>query len=165
MKHPFTFGTQTPVKNSMVFHTAFKINYLRMKTYRIILIILCAIPFYQCTKEESTERFDLLTGPVWLTDSLLADGLDAGGVGGLLEKFRGEAKFDKDGTGSFGVYKGTWELAYDDTELIITTDSLPIPLSAKIAELTSLSLKITTAFPNRIDPENPVDIRMTFKSK
>ena len=70
-------------------------------------------------------------------------------------KFKGDAKFNEDGTGHFGVYTGTWRFAYNETQIVITTDSLPVPLTAKIAELTKLSLKITTIFPNLINPATP----------
>ncbi|MDO9578992.1 MAG: hypothetical protein Q7J06_00245, partial [Bacteroidales bacterium] len=91
--------------------------------------------------------------------------VDASSVGGLLEDFKGDVRFNEDGTGSFGVFTGTWRFAYDETQIVIATDSLPIPLTTNIAELTSISLKITTSYPNPLDLTTPINIRMTFKSK
>jgi len=136
-----------------------------MKRVFITFLIISNLILSNCKKDETSERFDFLTTPVWATDSLLANGMDASGEGGILEKFKGEAKFNMDGTGYFGIYKGIWELAYDDSQIIITTDSLPIPLTTQIVELNTLSLKITTGFPNVNNPLEPINIRMTFKSK
>jgi hypothetical protein len=137
-----------------------------MKNFVILLITLCSLFLFTCKKDELSERFKLLTGPVWMSDSLLADGVDASAPGGVLEKFKGEAKFNKDGTGVFGIYSGTWEFAYNETEIVIHSDSLLIPaVTTNIAELTSTSLKITTAFPEKLNPGHFIKIRMTFKSK
>ena len=43
-----------------------------------------------CNKDKTSERFDLLTSHTWKSDSLLADGVDAGDPGELLEKFKGD---------------------------------------------------------------------------
>jgi len=118
-----------------------------------------------CKKNSQSEPFKLLTGPIWASDSLLANGVDAGGPAGMLENFKGEAKFNEDGTGYFGIYTGTWRFAYNETQIVIKTDFLLLPLTTKIAELTKLSLKITTSFPNPINPSTPINIRMTFKAK
>lgn len=118
-----------------------------------------------CSKSDSNGPFDLLTAPIWQSDSLLVDGADASGPGELLEKFKGEAKFRRDGTGYFGVYIGSWRFTDNSTAIIITTDSLPIPLTTKIAELTLQSLKITTAYPSLTNPNEEMKIRMTFKAK
>ncbi|MGB9747683.1 MAG: hypothetical protein ACPLXM_12225 [Bacteroidales bacterium] len=134
-----------------------------MKTIPIFLIVVCMA--MACKKESESERFILLTTPVWASDSLLADGEDASGPGGVLEKFKGDAKFRKDGTGYFGTYTGTWRFSTDETQLIISSDSLPIPVSANIAELTKLSLKITTIYPTSASPKGFFNIRMTFKAK
>jgi hypothetical protein len=136
-----------------------------MKNIVYSLIILSGLIFYNCAKEQPSERFKLLTAPTWVSDSLLANGADASGPGGILEKFKGEVKFNKDGTGVFGIYTGNWQLIYDDTEINISTDSLPLPINAKIVELTTASLKITTAYPNVINPGDPIKIRMTFNPK
>jgi len=107
----------------------------------------------------------LLTGPVWASDSLLANGIDASGESGLLKNFKGDAKFNEDGSGYFGIYKGTWRFSYNETQIVITTDSLPLPLTTKIAELTSASLKITTTYSTPLNPTVPVNLRLTFKAK
>jgi hypothetical protein len=136
-----------------------------MKNLVILLITLSSIILFTCKKDEESGRFKLLTSPTWKSDSLLADGLDAGGPGGILEKFKGDAKFNTDGTGIFGIYSGTWKFAYNETEIIISSDSLIIPVTAQIAELTSASLKITTGFPDKLNSSHFFKIRMTFKSK
>jgi hypothetical protein len=133
-----------------------------MKNLFISLIISGLVVFISCNKEDKSERFKLLTGPVWVADSLLADGVDASGPGMLLAKFKGEAKFNEDGTGTFGVYEGVWYFAHNETQIVIYSDSLLIPLVTLIKELTNTSLKITTSVPNQ---SNTVNIRMTFKAK
>jgi len=130
-----------------------------------ILIITCLLVF-NCKKEDYSGRFILLTTPVWTSDSLLANDVDASGPGQLLEKFKGDAKFNKDGTGYFGKFTGTWRFAYDETQLTIYSDSLPIPsLTTNIVELNEQSLKITTSFPNLQNPAESYRIRMTFIAK
>ncbi len=128
----------------------------------IILIIGCYLLF-GCEKEQS-ERFKLLTTPIWVADSLIANDVDAGGPGGLLEKFRGEAKFNKDGTGYFGEYTGSWMFAGKETQIVIYSDSLALQsLTANIIELTKNSLKVTAGFPNPSGGD--YRIRMTFNAK
>ena len=136
-----------------------------MKNLAILFLISGFVFFASCKKETQSERFKLLTGPTWVSDSLLVNGADAGGLGGFLEDFKGEAKFNEDGTGNFGVYTGTWRFSYEETQIVISTDSLPLPLTTEIAELTQISLKITTIYPNIINPLAPINIRMTFKAK
>ncbi|MDP4223311.1 MAG: hypothetical protein Q8868_08365, partial [Bacteroidota bacterium] len=128
------------------------------------LVLTGCFAAFSCSKKES-ERFRLLTGPVWVTDSLLANGVNAAGPGGLLTKFMGDAKFKADGTGYFGKYTGTWMFSSGETKLVIESDSLVLPVTADIKELTSISLKLTTLFPNLTDLQHPYNIRMTFKSK
>ncbi len=117
-----------------------------------------------CNKDKGlrSERFILLSTPTWTSDSLLANGVDAGGPGGLLEKFAGDAKFREDGTGYFGRYTGTWMLTNQDANITIESDSLPVPITCYIVELTQSSFKITTSFPSQ---PFPIAIRMTFKPK
>lgn len=124
-------------------------------------VLVCG--FLACTEEGPSERFSLLTGYTWQSDSLLANGEDASGPGEMLENFKGKAIFREDGTGVFGGYVGTWRFAYDETQIVIRSDSLAFPLSTNIVELTSASFKITTDFPNVLDPENPTKLRLTFK--
>jgi hypothetical protein len=136
-----------------------------MKNLALLLIVAGCVYAFSCKKDSQSESFKLLTGPVWTSDSLLANGVDASGPSGMLVNFKGEAKFNQDGTGYFGIYKGTWRFAFNETQIIITADSLALPITTKIAELTSKSLKVTTSYPNLINPAAPLLIRMTFKAK
>jgi hypothetical protein len=135
-----------------------------MKNLFLLLIISGCFVAFSC-KEKESERFRFLTGPIWVTDSLLANGVDATGPGGILKKFMGDAKFNKDGTGYFGVYNGTWRFNIDETMLVISSDSLPLAITTDIVELTSTSLKVKTLFPNLQNFSSPINIRMTFKVK
>jgi hypothetical protein len=135
-----------------------------MKNLVLLLIITGCFAVFSC-KEKESERFRLLTDPIWRTDSLLVNGVDATGPGGILTDFLGDTKFNTDGTGYFGDYTGTWMFTSDETELVITSDSLPIPVIADIKELTSVSLKLTTLMPNPNDLTQTYNIRMTFKVK
>jgi hypothetical protein len=134
-----------------------------MKNLALLLILTGCFYISSCKKDSQSEQFKLLTGPTWASDSLLANGADAGGTDGMLKNFKGEAKFNADGTGNFGIYTGTWRFVYNETQIVISTDSLPLPLTTKIAELTKISLKITTSYPNIAGV--PTKIRMTFKAK
>jgi hypothetical protein len=136
-----------------------------MKNIFLLLIITSCFCVASCSKDSESETSKLLTGPVWLSDSLLANGIDASGPEGMLENFKGEAKFNEDGTGYFGSYVGTWRFAYNETQIVISSDSLPIPVTTVIAELTSASLKVTTSYPNPMNPAIAAKIRMTFKAK
>lgn len=121
--------------------------------------------FFACKKEDThSERFDLLTAPLWISDSLLANGEDASGPGELLEKFAGDAKFDEDGSGYFGQYTGKWQLTNNDEYITIYSDSLLIPVTCYIEELSTADFKIVTSFPVKDEPQ-PVDIRITFIPK
>ena len=138
-----------------------------MRNTLIIMLLAGLLVFSNCKKDDKDEpedRFTLLTAPTWVADSLLADGIDASGPGQVLEKFKGEANFNVDGTGKFGEYIGTWKFQSAETELVIETDAHPIPITTSIKELTKTSLKVTTIFP---DFQNNAiyDIRMTFKVK
>ena len=137
-----------------------------MRIILSMLIIAGSFLVLTCKKDEHSERFKLLTTPVWVSDSLLANGVEASGSGELLEKFKGDAKFNKDGTGYFGKYTGTWMFAGKETEIVIFSDSIPLPsLTTSIVELTNNSLKITTGFPNVMNLPETISIRMTFKAK
>jgi hypothetical protein len=131
----------------------------------LILLVFAGCFFSSCKKDSQSDRFKFLTGPVWVSDSLLVNGIDASGTGGFLENFKGDAKFKTDGTGYFGNYTGSWRFASAETQIVIMADSLSIPLTANIAELTNISLKVTTSYPNILNPASPINIRMTFKSK
>lgn len=136
-----------------------------MKNIILAAVIIILLAFAGCSKDEN-DRYVLLTTPVWATDSLLVNGVDAGGSGQLLAKFKGNAKFNKDGTGTFGSYNGTWRFP-DNTrkQLVISSDSLPLPIYANIVELTTSSLKITTELPDLTGQTDKFRIRMTFKAK
>jgi len=136
-----------------------------MKNIALLLIISGCFFIASCHKNSQSESTKLLTGHIWVSDSLLANKVDAGGPGGMLADFNGEVKFNEDGTGNFGIYSGTWRFAYNETQIVITTDALQLPLTTKIAELTKTSLKITTSYPNLLNPSAPINIRMTFKAK
>lgn len=133
------------------------------------LMISFLVFIYSCEKDkEDSDRFALLTGSVWQSDSLLVNGADASGPGQLLTNFMGEARFNEDGSGTFGNYSGTWRFAQRDTELVIQSDSLPygLPLSTKILLLTQEDLKVSTSFPDVTNISNPpLQIRLTFKAK
>lgn len=130
-----------------------------------IFLLIAGIFLTASCKDEDSERFKFLTGPTWHSDSLLVNKIDASGPAGLLEDFKGDVKFNTDGSGTFGKYTGSWMFALNETQLVITSDSLALPLTTKIAELTQASLKITTNFPNPLNPAAPLNIRMTFKPK
>jgi len=136
-----------------------------MKNIAIILLLAGILFVSSCKDDTESDAFVLLTGPVWASDSLLANGIDASGPGGILELFKGDAKFNIDGTGYFGTYVGTWRFASNDTQIVITSTSLLIPLTTIIKELTPTSLKITTSYTNPATPGTPTNIRMTFNAK
>jgi hypothetical protein len=131
-----------------------------MKNFIILMIFSVLFILFACKKEETSQRFNFLTGHVWESDSLLANGADESD--GVLKNFKGDAKFNVDGTGYFGKYEGTWKFAYDETQLVISSDSLPVPsITAEIIELNDVSLKVTTGFPGN----PPLSVRMTFTAK
>jgi hypothetical protein len=136
-----------------------------MKNLALLAFISACLLVFSCNKDDRSERFKLLTEPTWATDSLLANGVDASVPGGVLVKFKGDAKFEEDGTGYFGKYKGTWRFNVEETQITIITDSMPLPIVTNIKVLTSASLKVTTIVPNPLDQLNPFNIRMTFKAK
>ena len=59
-----------------------------MKNFGLLLIITGCFFISSCKKDSQSEKFKLLTGPTWTTDSLLANGIDASGPGGILEIFQ-----------------------------------------------------------------------------
>ncbi|MFN8256014.1 MAG: hypothetical protein U0W24_10025 [Bacteroidales bacterium] len=133
---------------------------------RIITGLILGYLFFSCSKESSnSEKVDLLTSHIWIADSLLLDGEDAGGPGGMLENFSGDTKFNEDGTGYVGEIEGTWEFFNNETEIVINSDSLAIPVSMNIVELTAESLKLTTSFPMPTLPPTTAAVRLTFKPK
>ncbi len=138
-----------------------------MKPKNLIYLFFAAmlVVSYGCDKEDEDTPFTLLTAHVWTSDSLLVNGQDASGPDGMLVDFMGDAKFNTDGTGTFGNYQGTWHFSQNETQLVITTEELPFPLTAFIDELTKTDLKISSAFPNPLYPAQSLLIRMTFKAK
>lgn len=136
-----------------------------MKNLKSLIIILSCLLAFACKKDDKTERFIFLTTPVWTTESLLANGVDASGSGGILEQFKGDAKFNENGTGHFGSYTGSWRFNVDQTQLVIIADSLSLPIITDIVELNASSLKVTFLYPNSLDPPNPINIQITFKVK
>jgi hypothetical protein len=131
-----------------------------MKNLVLFFILSGMVVFFACKKDESSARFKYLTTPVWESDSLLANGVDASGEGQSLANFKGDAKFNTDGSGNFGVYKGRWRFAKNETQIVIYDTELGLPLTTDIVELTKVSLKITTT-----SPVNQDAIRMTFIAK
>ncbi len=136
-----------------------------MKKRILVTLILGLFLMLACNKTEENDRFELLTATAWVSDSLLVDGADASGPGQVLEKFKGEVTFNRDATGHFGQYTGFWRFADNKSQIVITTDSLPIPLTTIIDELTASSLKINTAYPSLTNPDQNMQIRMTFRAK
>jgi hypothetical protein len=136
-----------------------------MKRREIFWFVLFILLTLTCRKEDPNDPFNLLTRPLWASDSLLVNGLGAGGPGQLLYKFRGNAKFNEDGTGTFGEYTGKWRFTDLKKQIIIESDSLKLPLTTIIQELTETSLKITTAVPDTAHIGSMLNIRMTFKAK
>ena len=146
-----------------------------MKKIGLLMLFLSFIIIVSCDKEEEdevSERFDLLTGVEWESESLFVNGVDASdhSAGDLFENLRGTAKFNKDGTGTFGAFTGTWRFLKDYTVLEIKTVIpfgeilLPITLPADIIELTAIKLKIETDFQD-IDSDDELKIEMTFRAK
>jgi hypothetical protein len=137
-----------------------------MKNLLLLMIIASLLVLTNCSKVDENDRYELLTASTWASDSLLVNGSDASGPGQRLEKFKGNAKFNKDGSGTFGMYSGTWRFPDKSrTTLVIVTDSLPLPLTTNIVELTGQSLKITTQVPDLTGTEGTLNIRMTFKAR
>ena len=149
-----------------MFTVLFQVNLIlsAMKKLLIFVIATAGLITAACGEKQS-ERFILLTTPVWASDTLYADGVDAGDPGELLYKFRGDAKFRENGTGYFGNYEGKWMFNPDETKITITSDSLPVAILANIYLLTSTDLRVTALVPNKDNLSDPFDIRMTFKAK
>jgi len=132
-----------------------------MKNIVIWLLFAGLVFIVACNKEKTSDRFTLITSHTWMSDSLLANGVDASDPGEILEKFKGDIVFKKDGTGTFGQYTGTWMFTDNETNLTITSPDLSFALTTHIVVLTSVSLKVTFTYPG----VTPTDIRMTFKPK
>ncbi len=135
-----------------------------MKKLFSILLISVTVLMFSC-KEKESERYELLTGTTWEAESLLANGVDATGPGGMLEGFSGVAKFKTDGTGTFGSFEGEWAFNSDETKITINSETLPLPITCSILELTSSTLKLQALVPNPEDLQNPITIEMTFSAQ
>ena len=135
------------------------------KSVLFFVVIAIAFVFVSCDKEVTTDNLNLLTSHIWTADSLLADGIEEGGEGGMLEMFNGDTKFNEDGTGYVGEIVGIWQFSDNETAIAISSDSLPFPITTHIVELTAQSLKLTTSFPIQESPPVFADVRMTFKPK
>lgn len=130
---------------------------------RFVFSLFMVVILFSCTKEEGpSEKFVLLTTPTWESVDLLVNGEDASGEGQLLENFKGDVKFYKDGTGYFGQYTGTWGFASKETELVIYSQDIGFPLTTLIQELSTTTLRITTTFPSA---EGNLTIEMSFNAK
>lgn len=133
-----------------------------MKKTGLLLLFLSSLVLVACDKDdedEVSERFLLLTTPVWVSDQLLVNGEDASE--GILANFQGEAKFEVDGTGSFGEFTGTWEFMEDETKLRIAPQGFFV-ITAEIIRLTAETLEIITGFPDPQNPAETMEIRMIF---
>jgi hypothetical protein len=137
------------------------------KTAVFFGFVILTFVFFTCKKDViPNDNLNLLTNHIWTADSLLADGEDASGEGQLLEKFKGDTKFNADGTGYVGEIVGNWQFSNNQTAVIITSDSLQMAVSATIALLTEQSLKLTTAYPVQTSPTVVyAAVRMSFIPK
>ncbi|MDX9928755.1 MAG: hypothetical protein RBS37_02775 [Bacteroidales bacterium] len=137
---------------------------MKRSVVSVVLVLLVTV-FTGCSKDDETERFKLLTGITWESDELLVDGEDESGTGQLLAFLVGDAKFNKDGSGTFGLYEGTWYFTNNETQITIFTPSLGVPLTTTIVELTNQKFRISTLFPIKGDQENPNLIEISFRAK
>lgn len=141
------------------------IECIMKRIFMLSALFLMVFAYLSCSKDDTkSERFILLTSHIWVADSLLANGNDESGDTGLLRKFKGDTKFNEDGSGYVGQIKGIWRFSDNENKIIITSDSLPAAVTTLIDELTQTSLKITTVYPQTIPPVM-LDVRMTFKPK
>ncbi len=136
-----------------------------MKNLALILIISGLLAVFGCKKDKESERFILLTTPIWTTESIVATGADTTGVGVIIKQLTGDAKFKEDGTGYFGQFTGQWRFNTDETEITIITASLPVPINADIILLTTQSLKLTIDVTLQSHPQDLVNLLLTFKAK
>lgn len=136
-----------------------------MKNITGLYLIAALFMLSGCSKDDESERFKLLTTPVWTSESILANGAEPAGSWEFLKQFSGDAKFNKDGTGSFGSYTGEWKFNAAETEITIITTAVPLPIVTDIVVLTSQSLKIATTVNNPLNPLESADVSMTFKAK
>jgi hypothetical protein len=136
-----------------------------MKKLAFIILTTIILVAASCNKNDKSQRFKYLTTPTWVSDTLLANGVDASGPGQFLEIFKGDCKFNEDGTGTFVDYTGTWLFSPDESKITILTESLSFPITCNIVELNATSFKVTTTVPNPLNLSQQVAVRMTFKAK
>ena len=134
------------------------------KQFFLFCITICVL-IIACSKEEKSERFKLLTTPVWTSESFVATGTDTSGVGAIIKQLKGDAKFNEDGTGYFGSFTGQWRFNPDETEITIVAQSLPLPIVTEIILLTAQSLKLNAPVTIQSHPQDLIDLLMTFKAK
>lgn len=131
-----------------------------MKPAWLVCVAVCLL-ITACNKEEKSERFILLTTPVWSAQSFEASGTDTTGIGILIKQLDGDAKFNEDGTGYFGNFTGQWKFMSDETQIQIDTPSLLAPVITDIILLTDQSLKLLAT----VTILAPIDLIMTFKAR
>lgn len=136
-----------------------------MKKLIYLTFVAVALFLYSCSKDKESERFTLLTTPVWTTESITATGADTTGVGVLIKLIRGDAKFNTDGTGTFGMFSGKWSLNSDEDQITITTLALPSSIVADILTLTNQSLKLSADITIATHPQDLINLVLSFKVK
>lgn len=136
-----------------------------MRNIVCLSFITAVLLLTACSKDKKSERFRLLTTPVWVSESILVDGEEAAGDWDFLNEFTGEAKFNEDGTGSFGSFTGQWRFNEAETEITITTETMPLPIVTIIIELTSERLEISTVTLNPKNPSESAEVTMIFKTR
>lgn len=136
-----------------------------MRNIVCLTFITAVLLLTACSKDKKSERFRLLTTTAWINESVLVDGEEPAGDWDFLNEFTGEAKFNEDGTGNFGSYTGQWRFNETETEITITTESIPLPIVTRIIELTSERLEISTVTLNPQNPSETAEITMIFKSR
>jgi len=135
-----------------------------MKKFIYLSLVALVLLLVSCSKDEKSERFILLTTPVWTTESITATGADTTGVGVLIKLIRGDAKFNPDGTGTLGMFSGQWSLSDDENQITITTLALPA-IVADILTLTAQSLSLSADITIATHPQDLIKIVLSFKVK
>ena len=136
-----------------------------MKDRIFLFCITACMILFSCSKKDKSERFILLTTPVWTTESIVATGTDTTGIGVLIKQLEGDAKFNEDGSGSFGSFTGQWWFNPDETNITIKTQSLIVAIVADIIQITAQSLKLSTPVTLPTHPSDPINLLITFKAK
>lgn len=133
----------------------------------LALIALISFTYLGCEKGEETKSKNLilLTGTIWTSQTLEANGVDASAPGEFLEDFVGDAIFNENGSGTLGSLTGSWRFASNETQIIITADELTIPVTMNIIELSETRIELETSVPNPSNPLELVDIKMVYVPK